>query len=45
MTSQIGSDLTYTATGSTKSTKFGLAIAPSSYNQTSNISKITIDRN
>jgi len=45
MTSQIGSDMTYTATGSVKSTKFGLAIAPSSYNQTTNISKITIDRN
>lgn len=45
MTSQIGSDMTYTATGSAKSTKFGLAIAPSSYNQTATISKITIDRN
>jgi hypothetical protein len=45
MSSQIGSDMTYTATGSTKSTKFGLAIAPSTYSQTSTISKITIDRN
>lgn len=45
MATQIGSDLTYTASGAAKSTKFGLAIAPSSYNQVSNISKITIDRN
>jgi hypothetical protein len=45
LSTQIGSDLTYTATGSTKSTKFGLAIAPSSYNQTSTINKITINRN
>ena len=45
LTSQIGSDMVYTATGSTKSTKFGLAISPSSYNQTSTVSKITIDRN
>jgi hypothetical protein len=45
MTSQIGSDIIYTASSPVKTTKFGLSVTPSTYGQGSEIAKITIDRN
>jgi hypothetical protein len=33
LTTQIGSDLTYSATGATIDTSFGIVVAPSSYSQ------------
>lgn len=45
MTSQIGGDITHTPTSPAKTTKFGISISPSSYNQGNSISSIQIDRN
>lgn len=45
MVSQIGSDLVYTATGATVTTTFGIAISPSSYNQSDEVgSSVNITR-
>jgi hypothetical protein len=45
LTSQIGSDTTYTASSPAKTKRFGLSIGPSSYNQGSSISNVIIKRN
>lgn len=45
LTNQIDSDMIYEASSPTKTTKFGLSVAPSTYGQGSTITKITIDRN
>jgi hypothetical protein len=45
LTSQIGSDLTYNASSPTKTTRFGISLGPSSYNQGTTISNVTIKRN
>jgi hypothetical protein len=45
MTSQIGSDLTYTPSSPTTTKKFGLMISPSTYNQGSTIASTTIEPN
>lgn len=45
MTTQIGSDLTYTPSSPTTTKKFGLMISPSAYNQGSTIASTTIETN
>ncbi len=42
---QIGSPVTYTATGSTQTKKYGLIISPSTYGQGTTVGDITIDPN
>ena len=44
-TGQIGSDNVYTATSPVRTKKFGLSIGPSSYNQGTTISKVSITKN
>lgn len=45
LTSQIGSNITYDASSPTKTTRFGISLGPSSYNQGTAISNVTIKRN
>lgn len=45
LTGQIGSDTTYNATSPARTKRFGLSIGPSSYNQGTTISKISITKN
>jgi hypothetical protein len=45
MTNQIGSDLTYTATGATISTKFGVVLGPSDQVQGDKLDDFNISSN
>jgi len=45
LSTQIGSDLTYTATGATITTKFGIVVAPSSYSQGNSLDNFNITTN
>jgi hypothetical protein len=43
LASQIGSDLTYTPTGATITTNYGIIVTPSAYNQGSSVDEISIE--
>jgi hypothetical protein len=45
LSTQIDSDLTYTATGATITTKFGIVVAPSSYSQGNSLDNFNITTN
>lgn len=45
LTSQIGSNLVYNASSPAKTSRFGISLGPSSFNQGTTISRVTIKRN
>jgi hypothetical protein len=44
LSTQIGSDLTYTPTGAAVYTEYGIIVIPSGHNQTTEIDEISIER-